>query len=439
MLKKEFWKYFFNTYKNAKWLILRYLIVAVYLTVSSVIANKMELVNLTYFNAIIGIAYFSEIIGFGISNGIGIYINQNIKNKNKVDYYIKIGGYINCFCSLVLVIILACCYYPILHLLLGLPKNINYTFYFIMLIYMFLMSNLAYFMNILKELKLFFSEMIVSIIQSILIVGGFLLIWFSFNLVLYLIAIIYIFTTLCALIFCFVYFYKNKHVQIQLFKFVKIKFIKNEFMVYWRSFMSQFVWQIGYIMLSYFILRVSEVVFNQYSYFENVLDIFNGFLFSFITITSIDICRKLGEGDFDESYKIGKYSLYSSFIIWLFYALCSLSFSSLIIKGMSDEIKDLAFISLVLYVILHLFRFLSWNLFSYILCWGGKVKLIMWQEIIATLYYVAFYFLAPFLINNIYLIYSIILVPVLIQAILGLIVFKRKKWMEKLSIGNEEN
>ena len=91
----------------------------------------MNLLNLTYFNAIIGVAYFSEIIGFGISNGIGIYVNQNFKNKNKVDYYVKIGGYINCLFSLVFVIILACCYYPILHLLLGLPKDIDYTFYFL--------------------------------------------------------------------------------------------------------------------------------------------------------------------------------------------------------------------------------------------------------------------------------------------------------------------
>lgn len=106
MFRKEFWKYFKDTYKSAKWLVVRYLIVAVYLTVSSIIANKMSLNNLTYFNAIIGLATFGNLLSFGISNGVGIFINQNIHNKDKVSYYTKVGMYLNFVFSFICVIML---------------------------------------------------------------------------------------------------------------------------------------------------------------------------------------------------------------------------------------------------------------------------------------------------------------------------------------------
>lgn len=86
---------------------------------------------------------------------------------------------------------------------------------------------------------------------------------------------------------------------------------------------------------------------------------------------------------------------------------------------------------------MHLFRFLSWNLISYILCWGGELKILIWQEVVATTYYIGLYFLAPFLPVNIYLTYALITLPVIAQTILGLVIFKRKNWMKKLSEDNK--
>lgn len=433
VFKKDFWKYFFATYKNAKWLVLRYVIVAVYLTVSSIIANNMHLDNLTYYNAIIGLVSFCDIIGFGVSNGVGLYMNQNIKEKEKVDYYAKYGMYINFITSIIIVTLLAGLYKQILHTFLGLPQGIDYTFYFCMLIYIFLDCLLSYFIHTLKELKMFLAEMIVSLIQCILIVGGFVCIWLGFDLSLKLISIIYILSMVASLTFAIIYFYKNKIHKINLFKFVKIKFVKKEVVNIWRMSGAQIVWQVGFTILSYAILRSSVIVFNQYAYYENVLDIFNGLFFSFITLTSIDICRKLGESDFDNAYKIGKYSLYSNVVIWLVYFALSLAFSPLIIKGMSVDIQQFALLSMVLYITMHLFRFLSWNLISYILCWGGELKLLLWQEVASTIYLIIFYFVAPYLPSNIFLIYFIITFPTILQTIMGLIMFKRKKWMKNLT------
>lgn len=433
MFKKDFWKYFIKTYAEAKWLVLRYLIVAIYLTVSSIIANKMNLENLTYFNAIIAISYFADLIGFGVSNGVGIYINQNINNKEKVDYYIKLGLYINFIVSIIFVIILASCYYPILHLLLGLSKNIKYSFYFIMLIYIFMLCTLNYFIHTFKELKMFLSSLIISIIQCILIIVGFILVWLCFDLSLTLIPYIYIITTLIAIIFCLIYFNKNSYYKINIFKFIKVKLTKEEFKIIWQLAGTQIIWQIGSTLLSYYILKSNKIIFNQYSYFENILDIFNGFYYSFVTITSIDICRNLGQSKFDETYKIGKYSIYANFVIWFIYFILSIAFFIPIKSGMSIDIQSQVFLSLVLYITLHLFRFISWNIFSYIVCWGGKVKLIFWQEVVITFYFLILYLIASYLPSNIFFIYFLIFIPPFVQTILGFIVFKKKDWMHALT------
>lgn len=431
LFKKDFWSYFGSSFKKSKWIIVRHIVIALYLTVSSIIANKMNLTNLTYFNSVFGLTYFSELIAFGIANGIGVYINHNIENKNKVNNYIKTGLYLHIISSFIWVVLLAVLYKPLLHGLLYLPQTIDYTFYFLMLIYCFLVSILTYIVNILKELEIFFGELLLAIIQSILIILGFFLALWAFDLSLYFIAFSYIFAAICAIIFGFIYLYKK--ININLLKPTKLSLTKTEFFTIVKMTLTQFVWQIGYTFLSYFILKSSEIIFNQYAYFENVLDILNGFYFSFVVVTSIDIARSLGENNFKETYKIAKYSLWATFVIWAIYFIISVSISIPLINGMSIDIQENAFICLILYLFIYLFRFLSWNLMSYILCRGGEVKLIFWQELCCSIYLVALYFIAGFIPSNIFLIFSLVALPTIFQTILGLIMFKRKKWMKNLN------
>lgn len=435
---KEFWGFFFGTYKSAKFVVLKYLVVAVLLTVSSVIANKMQLADLTYFNAVATITYFANLIGYGFSSGIALYVNQNIKHKDLVEYYVKIGMYINLVFSFVFVGVLAACYKVVLHSLLGLPKNIDYLFYFLMLVYVFLYSNLTYFIDVLKQLKQFVLQFALSVLECLLMVGGFFLVYFGVGLSLIVIPWIYIVTALVALCVAVVLVCKNKTYPVALFSAIKIRFDRAETNNIFRMALQQVVWQIGYTLLAYFVLKVNSQLFNQYSYFENVLDIFNGFLFAFVNVCSIDICRNLGEGKFDKAYKIGKYSLVSSFVIWIGYAVLAFAFSVLIVGGMSVDIRSDAFVSMALYVFMSLFRFVSWNLFSYILCWGGHTKYIFWQEVVITLYYVVFYSISAFVPCNMYLVYFIIALPAMVQSVVGIVLFRKKKWMSNISKDNEE-
>lgn len=433
MFKKDFWKYFFNTYRKAGLLVVRYVLVALYLTVTSIIANKMELDNLTYFNSVIGLGLFGDLIGFGIAQGVGLLVNQHIKDREKASNYIKVGSCINVIISFLFVIILGVCYKPVLNDFLGLGLDINYTFYFIMLIYILLSSVLVYLVHILKELKMFKAEVWLAIIQGLLLIFGFLVTYFSFDLSLNVVGIVYVISSLIAIIFVCLYFRYNKTLSVSLISRINMKLDKKEMMVIFEMCLLQVIWQVGYSATSYFILRVSDVYFNQYSYLENVLDIFNGLFFAFVAVTSIDICRRLGEGDFEKSYLEGKRSLKATLVIWFIYLVLSVILSPFIIEGMNENIRINVYIVLLLYVVMYLFRFLSWNLISYILCWGGEMRILVWQEVVSSAYLVILYILGNIIPNNIYLIYGLITLPSIGQTILGMIIFRRKKWMKKIS------
>ena len=103
---------------------------------------------------------------------------------------------------------------------------------------------------------------------------------------------------------------------------------------YFSTFCIELIWEIGYFATSIALLRVNEGIFNTYSYLENVLDIFNGFLFSFTTITAIRITRAMGCNNSNEAYKHAKYSIYDAYF-------------------------KLIFTALPCYVFIHIFRFLS--------------------------------------------------------------------------------
>jgi Na+-driven multidrug efflux pump len=434
MLNKKFWKYFFNTYKNARWLVLRYIIVAVYLTVSSIFTNKMELGNLTYFNAIITITYFCELLAFGISNGMSVYINQNIKDKDKSAHYVKVGFYLNCIIAGLVIVLLVILKKPILHGLMGFSDGIDYLFYYLMLIYIFFDCILHYITHILKALKVFVAQMLNSLIQCALLVIGFMLLYFTSGLALNYIAIIYITTMVACIIAGLVSLKRNKLLSINIFTKTKFRLSKKEISVLLHMTGMEVVWQVGYTLISLFLLKVSEVAFNQYAYLENVLNVFNGLLFSFIILTSIEICRSLGREQYDEAYIHGKYSLYATLIIWFVYLVVSLALLIPIRSGMHIELQSTAFVAILLYVFTHLFRFLVWNLGSYILCWGGKVKILFWIETCSTIYIILIYCLANFIPNNLYLIYLLVALDSIIKLPILLWLFKRKKWLKNVSL-----
>lgn len=189
-LKMGFWKYFLKVYKHSSFLILQGLIIAVYLTVSSVLANRMNLVQLTYLNAMVSISYFSQIIGFGISLGVSVYINQNYKNKEKVAFYTKIGLYLTILLGFIFVLLLFIFKDFFLSTLMNIDVAGNYVFYYLIIAYIFLNCIASYIVNILKNLKHFAMTIIISVILGVMLIVGFLLLYLTGNLMVNYIGIV---------------------------------------------------------------------------------------------------------------------------------------------------------------------------------------------------------------------------------------------------------
>lgn len=127
---KGFLRYFTGTLKESKFLLLKYIIVALLYSVISILANLLGVSELTYLNAFLSLYAFSSIIAFGISNGISVFMNQNIGSKFKVRKYAKIGFEINIIFSLFATILLVLFPKFFMEILMDYTPE-NYTFYYI--------------------------------------------------------------------------------------------------------------------------------------------------------------------------------------------------------------------------------------------------------------------------------------------------------------------
>jgi Na+-driven multidrug efflux pump len=141
----------------------------------------------------------------------------------------------------------------------------------------------------------------------------------------------------------------------------------------------------------------------------------------------------LGNKDFDEAYKIGKNSLYATLVIWVVYFVLSAAFVIPITSGMNVNLQGTSILAMFIYIFIHLFRFISWNLTTYIICCGGVMKYLFWQEVVSTSYFILIYFLAPLIPANLFLVYFLITIPYIVICVICFIIFKRKKWMQSVS------
>ena len=151
MENTKFWKYFWNTIKESKWLLLRYFIVGVYLIVIGIIANKLHINDLTYYNSMITMCYLGEMIAFGFCEGFGMYINQHISEPERAKKYAKIGLYFTMGFTIILAIIF--CIFPhfIITNVLNLNFSVNLTFYYLMIFALVIMTIFSYINLLIKK------------------------------------------------------------------------------------------------------------------------------------------------------------------------------------------------------------------------------------------------------------------------------------------------
>lgn len=429
---KSFFANFWDAFKESKFLIIKYVAVAVLYSIISILSNLLGVEELTYLNAFLSIYAFASIIAFGVSNGIAIFMNQNYGSNYKVRKYAKVGFEINLAFAVVSTVILACFPKFFIEILMDYHPQ-SYTFYYIMCGYFFLSCISSYLTNTMKSLKFFKRQLISEIIPLAVTIVGFLALYFSGEYYLNYIAIAYVVSAAIAIVVSYVLLVKNKQISINFFKFQTVNLTKKQWGVLLSNLAVEFIWQIGYYATAIILIRFSEGIFNTYSYLENVLDVFNGLLFAIGTVNAIKITRLLGKDRFDEAYQQAKYSIYMSLFIWLFYFIASMIFIYPIALGVNDEYFGLMFTVLPCYLAIHLLRFVSWNMGSYMLRLGGKNKPFVIIEIFCTIILIASCFIVKFLPVSVPLAYFVILIPTLIFLPVYLIIFKSKRWMSNIN------
>ncbi len=429
---KKFFANFWEVFKESKFLIIKYVAVAVLYSIISILSNLLGVEELTYLNAFLSIYAFASIIAFGVSNGIAIFMNQNYGSNYKVRKYAKVGFEINLAFSVVSTVILACFPKFFIEILMDYHPQ-SYTFYYIMCGYFFLSCISSYLTNTMKSLKFFKRQLISEMIPLVVTIVGFLALYFSGEYYLNYIAIAYVVSAAIAIVVSYVLLVKNKQLSINFFKFQTVNLTKKQWGVLLSNLAVEFIWQIGYYATAIILIRFSEGIFNTYSYLENVLDVFNGLLFAIGTVNAIKITRLLGKDRFDEAYQQAKYSIYMSLFIWLFYFIASMIFIYPIALGVNDEYFGLMFTVLPCYLAIHLLRFVSWNMGSHMLRLGGKNKPFVIIEIFCTIILIASCFVVQFLPLSVPLAYFVILIPTLIFLPVYLIIFKSKRWMSNIN------
>lgn len=213
---KKFFAYFWDTFKESKFLIIKYVAVAVLYCVISILANLLGVEELTYLNAFLSIYAFSSILAFGISNGTAIFMNQNFDSDFKVRKYAKIGFEINMLFAVVSTVLLFCFPKFFIEILMGYHPQ-GYTFYYIMCAYFFISCINSYLFNIMKSLKFFKSQLICEALPLIITIIGFLILYFSGTYLLNYIAISYIIGAVVAVVVSFVVLFKNKRLSVNFF------------------------------------------------------------------------------------------------------------------------------------------------------------------------------------------------------------------------------
>ena len=421
---RNFLRFFFDCFKEGRSLILKYIAAGITAATITIFANKLELDSITYFNAILSITAFTIILSFGVTSAVSIFVNHNNDN-NERKRYLKIGFLLTLFIATIVFFLLFIFKDFILLKMLNITIEAD-LFYYAMIIYFFFDCFNNFYVDVFKVTKKYSYQLIDFSIVSIIQILGLFLLYSTDNLNLTNIGFIYLVTSIINFISLTII--TNWVYKTNILDLTNLKMTKKEITTFIYSITLQCVWQVGYTLLSYYLLRMNEDVFNTYSYFDNALDVFVGIFYTFANIGLIRIETLIGKEEKEEAYKTGKYCIFGTMLIWIIYTLIVLCLYKPILSGLNPELYEVGRQTLIMYVGVNFIRFLSWSLTSYILIAGGWVRVQVFMHMGAMIYYLVLFLLSPFEISTLGIYISIFLESLVI-VILSMIIFMKKKWL----------
>ena len=124
------------------------------------------------------------------------------------------------------------------------------------------------------------------------------------------------------------------------------------------------------------------------------------------------------------------FKMYFYSILWAgIYALATIAFIPYQ-KGANIDIQEMVKRVYFVYAGLFLFRFLTWNLGSYVLSAAGKANLQIISEIVGAVYFVLLFVFAKKIIDNEFLLLVIVFADVIIKLPIFLAYFKSQRWLK---------
>lgn len=432
----EFIKYFIRILKESIVLIFDYIVIGIYLIVLTIIANKFNLEDLTYFNATLLLLYFSNMISYGITSGLNIYINQNINNPEIVKKYISLGFSISLVVGSLFTLLIYISKEFLFTEILKINVTDNYLFFEIMCFALILNVIVEFFIDIFKVTKEFKYRFITNFIRSFVIIFLISVLVYVTTRNIYIIAITYVIAYLTILPLMFHLF--SKKTKLINFSFKELlnsthKVNLNELYTVITVGCKEIIWNIGYSISGIILLNKSEMLYNSYSYFENVFDIINGIYFSIIAVCSINICNEIGIKNENKAFKHSIYAIFMSVIIWIIMLIIYIIFKNNFISGMNTEIQNIGEYIAIAYLLIQLFRYIDWSLNSYILVLGGKVKLPFILDIFGLLFFLTIFAFNKYLPNNEVILIFIIGADSIIKCIVNIPYFLSKKWIKNVN------
>ena len=391
--------------------------------ITAIFTNTMNLSALTYYNSLITILFFVDIISFGAVQSAIVCLAKDKKSKQQK---LQVCSMVNVVITIIGVTIIIALREQILFGVFGLEEASNQAFYYMMLCYIAFMSITKYYERAFRAFDLDKYAMTSTIINALTTICGFCIVYLTGGISLNFIPLIFFLAQL--LNFVYMVFVYKRELNIKIFK-ISFKNLSLKELGFIISRISvEFAWQIAYTMEALFLLKLSVYIYDTYSYFENVLDILANVYFAFMYICSVQISRRIGERKYDDAFQVGKWTIYISIWTWVGYLIISGIIFYPLMLGLNTELFETGMQTYFLYVFGYFLNFVEWCLYSYIMSMGGKTKAQIILYSFLSVYYITLYVVVAYLPTNIFFAYGVMYFSSIAMIVVNLILFKRKNW-----------
>lgn len=236
-------------------------------------------------------------------------------------------------------------------------------------------------------------------------------------------------------LFILIFYFKKDSFKLEKFSF-SFDFFKVFILIFFPLFLTDSLWSFGTVLYTKIIAKLGIDAFTVTS----ILNPYQTFLISFFTgfgvASSIIVGNFLGENDFKKTYDYSKWLIKNILIFSIAFTLLSalLMKQYLSFFKVSNDIKNLSFSVMYIFLTFVPIKILNMALLGGILKTGGKTKINLTISLISTwLIGIPLSFLAVSKGASLSILIILTNIEEAVKVVFSLIIFKTKLWMKKIN------